>query len=204
MPVRDNPAMSCRPSRLLSILSIPHGISWRLLMLTLLLRVRLWRRLLVHLWSRIVGQRLRPIWVRVGSGRGPSILIKTLCRGTLDVVIVVALSCRRWSSSRVEPRRPRLLNRRTARIWPSLLLLLHELGRWDLLATRCCALLLARMVAVSLAAVVRARSGRGVLVAVVTAWWRSRGWRSVHLRHARGRRRHCIGAPILTELGRRN
>ncbi len=105
----------------------------------------------------------------------------------------------------IESRGSRLPGRRAARVRPAgLLLLLKILGRRDLLAAGYRARLRrALVVPVSLAAIgTGTRSRRGVLVPIITARRRARGWRPLHLGHARCRRRHCVGAAILHEMRR--
>ncbi len=124
---------------LLIVLGVAEGIGrGRLLLLLVLAR----RRLLVHLGSRVVGQRLRAVRVRVHGRRGPAIGrgIGARRRVPLRAIVVVALLLlRRRAPLRVESRGTLLLLRwRTSRVWPAwhLLLLLEILGRRDLLAAR--------------------------------------------------------------------
>ena len=105
----------------------------------------------------------------------------------------------------VESRGSRLPGRRAARVRPScLLLLLKILGGRNLLPAGYRARLWRTlMVPVSLAAIgAGTRPRRGILVPIITTRRRARGWRPLHLGHARCRRRHCVGAAILQKLRR--
>ncbi len=70
VPLRDNPSLCGLSSGLLVVLGVSEGVGRGLL---LLLRRR--RRLLVHLGSRVVGERLRPVWVCVHGRRRSPVLV---------------------------------------------------------------------------------------------------------------------------------